>query len=236
MTLTAQLSLTEHPVRIRLGQDISSTRATPVSVEGDLVVPEQALGVVLFAHGSGSGRLSPRNRFVAQHLQDVGFATLLMDLLTDEEAEVDALTGLLHFDILLLSQRLIAAIDWLGRQPLTAGLPVGLFGASTGAAAALAAATHRPQRVAAVVTRGGRPDLASRVLLSVRAPTLLIVGGNDEAVVGLNQEALRQIGTLVKSLTIVPGAGHLFDEEGSLETVAGLAARWFDRYLNARTG
>jgi len=201
-----------------------------VSLSGDLEVPESPAGVVLFAHGSGSGRHSPRNRFVAQTLRDEGFATLLMDLLTAEEEQVDIRTAQLRFDIGLLTERLIGAAQWLREYPLTQSLWIGYFGASTGAAAALVAAAERPDLTAAIVSRGGRPDLAGPALERVLAPTLLIVGGNDEAVEELNRTARHQLRCKTK-LVIVPGATHLFEEPGTLEKVADLAADWFDSYL-----
>jgi pimeloyl-ACP methyl ester carboxylesterase len=205
--------------------------AGSVRLEGDLEVPDEAPGVVLFAHGSGSSRHSPRNRFVAGRLRDAGLGTLLVDLLTEAEEREDAYTGHLRFNIDLLADRLVGAIDWLDHIPRTAGLPVGLFGASTGGGAALVAAAERPRRVGAVVSRGGRPDLAGPALRRVLAPTLLIVGGNDEPVIELNEQALRQLAAPIKELRIVPGASHLFEEPGTLEEVARLAADWFARYL-----
>ncbi len=205
-----------------------------VQLEGDLVAPPAALGGVLFAHGSGSSRHSPRNRYVAAELQAAGLATLLLDLLTAEEEAVDARTGHLRFDIGLLAARLGAAIDWLGDQPATRTLPVGLFGASTGGGAALVAAADRPERVAAIVSRGGRPDLAGPALGHVRAPTLLIVGENDAPVIELNRGAMTHLRAVTR-LEIVPGATHLFEEPGTLERVAELAREWFQRYLPART-
>jgi dienelactone hydrolase len=202
-----------------------------VTLEGDLSIPEGARGVVLFAHGSGSSRHSPRNRFVAEALQQAGLATLLVDLLTAEEEAVDTYTMHLRFDIELLAARLVGATDWLGRDRTTAGLPVGYFGASTGGGAALVAAARRPDRVAAVVSRGGRPDLAGAALAEVRAPTLLIVGGDDEPVIALNEKALARLAAPAKKLEIVPGATHLFEEPGKLEEVARLAADWFRRHL-----
>jgi putative phosphoribosyl transferase len=198
-------------------------------LEGDLVLPDQAAGVVLFAHGSGSGRHSPRNRLVASTLNEAGIGTLLVDLLTRREEDVDRLTGHLRFDIDLLARRVTAAVDWL-RDGATGALRIGIFGASTGAAAALVAAAARPDDVAAVVSRGGRPDLAGPALRSVRAPTLLIVGGADVQVLELNQRALELIHT-EKQLVIVPGASHLFEEPGALEEVARHAADWFSRHL-----
>jgi len=201
-----------------------------VSLEGSLAIPRDARGVVLFAHGSGSSRHSPRNRFVAEALWDGGLATLLVDLLTPEEEAVDMRTRRLRFDIELLAERLVGAIDWLGQQPDTRDLRVGLFGASTGGGAALVAAAERPERVGAVVSRGGRPDLAGSALPSVRAPTLLIVGERDEGVIELNEQARDQMRAEVR-LEIVPRATHLFEEPGPLEEVAQLARDWFVRHL-----
>jgi putative phosphoribosyl transferase len=197
---------------------------------GDLVCPARPRGVVVFAHGSGSSRLSPRNRYVARRLQEAGFATLLLDLLTPDEDEEDLRTGRLRFDVALLGRRLLAAVVWAAEQPSVRGLPLGLFGASTGAAAALRVAADAPERVAAVVSRGGRPDLAHDALPRVRAPTLLVVGGADELVLRLNEEASRLL-RCEKQLAVVPGAGHLFEEPGALEQVATLAADWFARHL-----
>jgi pimeloyl-ACP methyl ester carboxylesterase len=210
--------------------------AGAVSLEGNLDLPERALGVILFAHGSGSSRHSPRNRFVAQHLQRACLGTLLIDLLTAQEERADARTGHLRFDLGLLARRLVGAIDWLAGEDRTARLPLGLFGASTGGGAALLAAIERPQRVRAVVSRGGRPDLAGPALPAVRCPTLLIVGGHDEPVIDLNEKALRELGSPIRELVIVPGATHLFEEPGALEEVARLAADWFGRYLPQRMG
>jgi putative phosphoribosyl transferase len=209
--------------------------AGPFELEGDLGVPEEAAGVVLFAHGSGSGRSSPRNRYVAGVLREAGLATLMIDLLTPEEEAVDLSTGHLRFDIRLLAERLAGATDWLVHNPDTQSLRIGYFGASTGAAAALVAAAVRPQEVGAVVSRGGRPDLAEGALRLVKAPTLLIVGGNDVPVIGMNEEAFAQIGA-EKELKIVPGATHLFEEPGALEEVARLAAGWFAHRLDRSTG
>jgi putative phosphoribosyl transferase len=203
-----------------------------VALEGDLAVPEDAIGVVLFAHGSGSSRHSPRNREVARVLQRSRLATLLIDLLTPEEAEAERYTRHLRFDIDLLADRVVAAVRWLSRHPRTQHLPIGCFGASTGAAAALVAAAREPGLVRAVVSRGGRPDLAGEELAAVRAPTLLIVGGEDHRVIEMNREAFRALRT-VKELQIVPGATHLFEEPGALERVAQLAAEWFVRHLSA---
>ncbi len=206
--------------------------AGPVTLEGNLVVPEGAEGVVLFAHGSGSSRFSPRNRAVARTLNESGIATLLVDLLTAEEEAIDRLTAHLRFDINLLAQRLIGATDWLLGAPETRSLRIGYFGASTGAAAALVAAPERPKAVAAIVSRGGRPDLAGAALPRVQAPTLLIVGGRDIPVIEMNRTALAELGC-EKRLEIVPGATHLFEEPGTLEEVARLARDWFKRYLAA---
>lgn len=199
-------------------------------LDGDLNVPERARGVVIFAHGSGSSRHSPRNQFVAGVLVARGMATLLMDLLTPEEDAVDRQTAHLRFDIALLADRLVATLDWRRGQAAIAALPVGLFGASTGAGAALLSAARRPRDVAAVVSRGGRPDLAGPALAQVTAPTLLIVGGEDTPVIEMNEDAARRMGRR-PSLVIVPGASHLFEEPGTLERVAELAGDWFTRYL-----
>jgi dienelactone hydrolase len=201
-------------------------------VHGDLTVPGGATGLVLFAHGSGSGRHSPRNRFVARGLNDAGLATLLMDLLTEEEDRIDVLTRQYRFDIPLLARRLEAAMSWLATEPDARRLDVGLFGASTGAAAALVAAAHRPEAVGAVVSRGGRPDLAGPELAAVRAPTLLIVGGLDDVVIELNEQARRALRCETR-LEIVPGATHLFEEPGALERVVALAREWFEERLSS---
>lgn len=201
-----------------------------IRLQGDLRVPPSAHGVVLFAHGSGSSRHSPRNQFVARTLEARGLATLLIDLLTSEEEAVDMRTMRLRFDIPLLASRLEAVIAWLRQQPPLAGLPLGLFGASTGAGAALLAAAARPDDVSAVVSRGGRPDLAGRALVRVKAPTLLVVGGDDTPVIGMNQNAMALMPGDV-ALEIVPGATHLFEEPGTLERVAALAGDWFERHL-----
>ncbi|MEU8480590.1 dienelactone hydrolase family protein [Streptomyces hygroscopicus] len=195
---------------------------------GDLALPDQPIGVVAFAHGSGSSRHSPRNRAVARVLQDADLATLLFDLLTEAEERVDAITAELRFDIPLLGRRLMAAVNWLGGHPATAGLPVGLFGASTGAAAALTAAAEQPERVASVVSRGGRPDLAGGALNRVRAPVLLIVGGDDHEVLRLNQQAAAMLAA-PQEIHVVPGASHLFEEPGALEQAAEAARDWFVR-------
>lgn len=195
---------------------------------GNLTMVQTPAAIVLFAHGSGSSRLSPRNRFVAERLNDAGLATLLFDLLTPQEHRTDQVSAEFRFDIELLSTRLASAVDWVGRQPDLKSLPLGLFGASTGAAAALQVAARRPDRVAAVVSRGGRPDLAGEALEAVRAPTLLIVGGLDLTVIQLNRSASAQLRN--SHMEIVPGATHLFEEPGKLEEVARLAADWFARF------
>ncbi|HET7303446.1 MAG TPA: alpha/beta fold hydrolase, partial [Segeticoccus sp.] len=194
--------------------------------------PERARGIVVFAHGSGSSRHSPRNRQVAVHLQQRGFATLLADLLTSAEGREDERTGALRFDIGLLADRVSVLVDWSSRHTDLGELPLGLFGASTGAAAALVAAANRPERVGAVVSRGGRPDLAGGALRDVRAPTLVVVGGADEVVLGLNQDAAARLGG-VHRLHVVPGATHLFEEPGALQQVAEVAADWFAEHLPA---
>lgn len=204
--------------------------AAGATLEGNLGVPVGARGVVLFAHGSGSSRHSSRNRYVAGVLREAGLATLLIDLLTAEEETVDIRTAHLRFDIPMLAERLVGATDWLGEDPETGALRVGLFGASTGGGAALVASAGRPERVAAVVSRGGRPDLAGDALPKVRAPTLLVVGGHDVPVIGMNQEAMARMTAEVR-LEIVPGATHLFEEPGALEEVARLARDWFLRHL-----
>jgi putative phosphoribosyl transferase len=204
--------------------------AGPVTLEGNLSLPERARGIVLFAHGSGSSRHSPRNRYVARVLNEAELATLLVDLLTPDEEAVDLRTAHLRFDIGLLAGRLVGVTDWLTQYPDTRELRIGYFGASTGAAAALVAAAQHPDAVGAIVSRGGRPDLAGPALARVRAPTLLIVGGNDFEVVELNRRALAPL-RCEKQLEIVPGATHLFEEPGALEEVARLAREWFERYL-----
>lgn len=208
-------------------------KAGAVTLEGTFAVPKSALAVVLFAHGSGSSRFSERNRFVAEFLREARLATLLIDLLTADEEAVDEYSREYRFDIPRLADRLIGAAEWLGAAPESSQLPIGLFGASTGAAAALVAAAELPDRIAAVVSRGGRPDLAGAALPRVRAPTLLIVGGRDEGVIDLNEQARRQLRGTVR-LEIVPGATHLFEEPGTLEQVAHLARGWFERYLVVR--
>jgi putative phosphoribosyl transferase len=207
----------EHNIKITKGKLV---------LEGILGLSTGSRGVVVFAHGSGSGRLSPRNNFVARRLQQDGLATLLLDLLTEEEADDRRKV----FDIDLLADRLLLAKAWLEAEPRTRNLGIGYFGASTGAGAALQAAAREPSNVKAVVSRGGRPDLAEPYLPSVAAPTLLIVGGHDEPVIKMNQEAYDLL-TCEKKLVIVPGATHLFEEPGTLEQVAEQAGRWLQRYL-----
>ncbi|MEV7007038.1 alpha/beta family hydrolase [Streptosporangium sp. NPDC051022] len=215
---------------VRMNLERLEIPATDVVLEADVVVPRPARGVVLFAHGSGSSRHSPRNRHVAAELQRTGLATVLVDLLTPSEERVDLRTGEFRFDIGRLAVRVAALARWLVRHEPTEGLGLGLFGASTGAAAALVAAAAKPGLVRAVVSRGGRPDLAGESLGSVRAPTLLIVGERDPVVVELNREAMRRMPGETR-LEIVPGASHLFEESGALEEVARLAGEWFQRYL-----
>jgi putative phosphoribosyl transferase len=211
----------ECPVQVTVGKII---------LDGSLCIPEQARGVVLFAHGSGSSRHSPRNQYVARELRKAGLASLLFDLLTGEEDEIDARSGELRFNIGLLARRLIGATDWIAESSAARKLKIGYFGASTGAAAALVAASARPELIKAVVSRGGRPDLAGEALTKVKAPTLLIVGGRDEVVIDLNREALSQLNT-EKQLVTVAGATHLFEEPGTLEEVARVAAEWFNEHL-----
>jgi dienelactone hydrolase len=201
-------------------------------IEGDLTVPLRAAGLVLFAHGSGSSRFSRRNRAVAHVLQRGGYATLLLDLLTRDEDAIDEHTREYRFDVDRLGQRVVAAIDWASRNPMAARLPIACFGASTGAAAALIAAAEQPEMVRAVISRGGRPDLAGYALPKVQAPTLLIVGGDDGPVVELNRAAMRRMRAPVQ-LEIVPGATHLFEEPGALELVSQLALEWCMKYLES---
>ena len=207
--------------------------STGVRLEGIVSIPEEARGLVVFVHGSGSSRHSPRNQYVAQTLQEGGLATLLFDLLTAYEEESDLQTRYLRFDINLLARRTAGVLEWLDLQPYTYGLKKGLFGSSTGAAAALMAAAELPEQVSAIVSRGGRPDLAGSALPDVEAPTLLIVGGNDEVVIDLNKQALAHMSAEVhKKLTVVPGASHLFEESGALEEAGQLARDWFQRHLD----
>ena len=205
-------------------------RTAGVVLEGDLATVDSPSGVVLFAHGSGSSRHSPRNQMVARQLRDAGFSTLLVDLLTADEERAEERGATRRFDIELLAGRLSGIIDWLGGQPATEGQPVGLFGASTGAAAALVGAEPRPEPVRAVVSRGGRPDLAGDALSRVRAPTLLIVGGNDPVVLELNEQAAA-VTAAPCELRVVPNATHLFAEPGALEQVSAWAVEWYQRYL-----
>ena len=209
---------------VQIGADVDTLFA-------DLTLPHDPHGVIVFAHGSGSSRFSGRNRAVAAELQGRGFATLLLDLLTPREEPVDELTREFRFDIPLLARRLAASARWVASNPDTAGLPIGYFGASTGAAAALVAAADQPEGIRAIVSRGGRPDLAGARLGSVRAPTLLIVGGFDHQVIELNRSALAQLPE-PKRLVIVPGATHLFEEPGTMEQVAALAGDWFSLYAS----
>lgn len=220
MTKSAEITA-PRPVRLNVAGEV---------LNGDLTIPANAHGLVIFAHGSGSSRHSARNRSVADVLHHGGFATLLLDLLTEHEEETDAVTAEFRFDIPMLADRLVGAIDWAEAHPDLASLRIGLFGASTGAAAALIAAARRTGAVRAVVSRGGRPDLAEASVDGVVAPTLLIVGGNDEVVVEINQKVFERLKE-PKALEIVPGATHLFEEAGALERVAQLACAWFDRYL-----
>jgi len=221
MTNSSHHQVVTYPVSIPAGA---------AQISADLAMPDDARGIVLFAHGSGSSRFSHRNRAVAAALQAAGFATLLVDLLTSREEAEDVDTGKHRFNIELLASRVAAATDWLAQDPRTRALPIGYFGASTGAAAALLAAARRPERVQAVVSRGGRPDLAGAPLRRVRAPTLLIVGGNDPEVLQLNRLAQRELGSQT-ALTIVPGATHLFEEPGALDAVTAAAIEWFVEHL-----
>ena len=200
------------------------------TIQGNLTVPAGSKGVVLFAHGSGSGRFSPRNQYVAKVLNKAGIATFLIDLLTQEEEEIDIATAEFRFDIDLLAKRLIDATEWLTKNPATRNLKIGYFGASTGAATALISAAKLPHQIKAVVSRGGRPDLAMDYIPRVKAPTLFIVGGDDSEVIELNKKAMKNFPADDK-LEIVPGATHLFEEEGKLEEVADLATNWFSKYL-----
>lgn len=207
-----------------------AVRTKDAVLDGMLSVPSHTKGIVVFAHGSGSSRFSQRNRYVAQVLNKAGLATLLFDLLTSQESDIDEVTGAFRFDIPLLAARLADTVDWLASADAARGLPIGLFGASTGAAAALIAASERPERVRVVVSRGGRPDLAGTALGRVHAPTLLIVGSRDPEVLALNEQAARRL-SCEHALRIVHGATHLFEEPGTLEAVARLATDWFIRHL-----
>ncbi len=219
MTVTTQNSTHTVPCAVRI---------TPMGLDGLLSLPEAASGIILFAHGSGSSRLSPRNTYVAEAMHAAGLATLLFDLLTEPEAANRARV----FDIPLLADRLVMATEWTATQPETAALPIGYFGASTGAAAALTAAARSERDISAVVSRGGRPDLAGEDLQRVRTPTLLIVGGADHEVLDLNRAALAQL-TCEKELAVVPGATHLFEEPGTLDEVIELARSWFADHFSA---
>lgn len=219
-------------VQNRIEREVSM-QVGKVILQGTLGHPEIAKGIVLFAHGSGSSRYSPRNRYVAGELQSHEMATLLFDLLTPEEEAVDQMTMQLRFNIRLLAKRLIGATRWVQRNSATAGLRVGYFGASTGAAAALMASAQLPEKIAAVVSRGGRPDLAGEALGSVQAPTLLIVGGNDQPVIAMNEQALAELGCREKQIVIITGATHLFEEPGALGSVARLAAEWFSTHFTS---
>jgi pimeloyl-ACP methyl ester carboxylesterase len=223
----------EHEVAHRVEREVA-IRAGSATLSGSVSVPENARGIVLFAHGSGSSRHSPRNVFVARALQDAALGTLLFDLLTSAEENIDLYTREHRFDIALLAERMVDATHWLDTQPELRDLDVGYFGASTGSAAALVAAAQLGDRVGAIVSRGGRPDLAGPALPHVTAPTLLIVGGNDGIVIDLNRRAYEQL-RCEKDLVIVPGASHLFEEPGTLETVATLAADWFTRHLGRKS-
>jgi putative phosphoribosyl transferase len=211
----------ECPVMVTIGKS---------TLEGDLCMPPDASGVVVIVHGSGSSRRSPRNRYVAQIIRQVGLATLLFDLLTPEEEEIDVQSGKYRFDIRLLANRLIGANRWLKQNPQTQNMNIGYFGASTGVAAALMAAAEHPSDVSAVVSRGGRPDLARAALPYVKAPVLLIVGGRDLPVLAMNRDAANEL-RVDKKLVVVPGATHLFEEPGAMEEVARLASNWFVNYL-----
>ena len=219
------MSITPHEslsIAVEVGHDIGA----------DLHLPVGATGLVVFAHGTGSSRFSSRNRTVAEALHARGLGTLLLDLLTEQEEQVDVETPIYRFDIPRLASRVVVATDWIQRQPLLQPLPIGYFGASTGAAAALIAAAERWTIVRAVVSRGGRPDLASTVLPMVKAPTLLIVGGNDRPVITLNQDAMYRMTSAHVEIEVVPGATHLFEEAGALERVSQLAGDWFAGYLH----
>lgn len=218
---TAGEIVEECPIQVTAGKSI---------LKGSLCIPKKAYGVVLFAHGSGSSRLSPRNQYVSRILRKAGLASLLFDLLTEEEEEIDSANAELRFNIELLSKRLIGATDWIMESSEARKLKLGYFGASTGAAAAIVAASERPDVIKAVVSRGGRPDLAGEALRKVKAPTLLMVGARDTLVLDLNREALNQLNT-EKSLVTISGATHLFEEPGKLEEVARVAAEWFKKYL-----
>jgi putative phosphoribosyl transferase len=220
--------------QVRRAQDKTldiQIRSGAVMLPGELIVPGDARGVVLFAHGSGSSRHSPRNQFVAQAIRDAGVGTLLFDLLTKDEENIDRYTGHLRFDISLLAERLVDATTWIESEGQFKNLRVGYFGSSTGGGAALVAAAQKGNSIGAIVSRGGRPDLAGKALRGVKSPTLLVVGGLDYPVIDMNRRAFEQL-NCEKELKIVPGASHLFEEPGTLEEVARLAAEWFQKYLN----
>ncbi len=214
-------------------QDTVAIKLGPISLEGNLSIPKNTEGLVIFSHGSGSSRFSPRNNFVAQALNNAGLATLLFDLLTADEEEIDNRTRELRFNIPLLSERLISTTDWVSEFPATKDLNIGYFGSSTGAASALVAAAQRIDKTKAVVSRGGRPDLAGDFLAKVEAPTLLIVGGNDLSVIDMNKDAIEQMHAETK-LEIIPGATHLFEEPGTLDQVVEKASEWFTTYLQTQ--
>jgi dienelactone hydrolase len=218
------------PIDLQISE--RSVEIPPAGLIGNLTVPANAYGVVIFAHGSGSSRLSPRNKFVAGFLQQSNLATLLLDLLTSDEEQIDVRTGHLRFDVNLLAKRLVQTTNWVAADSQIGRLPMGYFGASTGAAAALIAAAQVPGPIRGIVSRGGRPDLAGTSLPKVKAPTLLIAGGHDYSVIELNEKALNEL-QCEKRLEIVPGATHLFEEPGALERVAGLASNWFEIHLPA---
>lgn len=222
--------MSEITTATRTGDRLVEISTDSITLEGNLGIPEGAEGIAVFVHGSGSSRMSPRNQFVAGSLRRGGLATLLFDLLSKEEEKIDIHTRQLRFDIDLLTRRVLGAIQWIADNPDTKDLRIGYFGSSTGAAAALIASVELPGTVGAVVSRGGRPDLAMSVLARVKAPTLFIVGGNDRPVIDLNRRALEKM-SAEKKLEIVPNAGHLFEEPGTLEQVVGLAGEWFGRYL-----
>lgn len=214
--------------------DIAHTVSLPsgkIQLDGILQIPQQATGIVLFVHGSGSSRFSKRNQFVATELHKANLATLLFDLLTPEEERIDNMTRELRFDIEFLASRLLIATDWVLKTEFIKSLPIGYFGASTGGGAAIVAAAKQPPNVKAVVSRGGRPDLAGEALVHITVPTLLIVGGDDTEVITMNQNAMAKMKCL-KKMEIVPGATHLFEEPGTLDEVAKLTSRWFDTYLS----
>lgn len=210
-------------------------RLQAIELQGTLTVPRASAGIVLFAHGSGSSRHSPRNRFVAEYLHSQNLGTLLLDLLTAEEERADEATAHLRFNIPMLAGRVASAVEWLLQNTDSLHPHIGLFGASTGAAAALIAAAQEPNAIDAVVSRGVRPDLAGDSLSAVRSPTLLIVGGDDGPVIGMNRVALQKLGASIKEMQVIPGASHLFEEPGKLAAVAQLAAQWFKRFFVCRS-